>query len=436
MAEKGVLSILLNNPYALKKAVVYLTQESFYVPEHKLLFRALIFLYEQKKPISLTTVVSYFLDRNLLKSVGGTVFVLDLVNRRESMNHLMDYIKLLNEKEIRRKLVQLGEDLIKSGYRRADSPEEIFENVEHRLFTITQQQLVDHTFSTGELMINALEELQEKSHAAPSGYLTSYKDLDLILQGFQKSDMTVIAGRPSMGKTAFALNLSTRIVKEYNLPVIFFSLEMSRAQLLHRLLSTEAFVSGSKLRLSKMNRQEWGRVAKAGQLLANLPLYVEDNPHVTLNQMKAKIRKVFLEHKDVGLVVIDYLQLMKLTIKLENRVQEIAHITRNLKFLAKEFNIPVLVLSQLSRNVESRVNKKPILSDLRESGSIEQDADVVLMLYREDYYANPRPKDSPRTLMEIIVAKHRNGPLGQAELIFDADITRFFDKSEFDALED
>jgi len=185
-----------------------------------------------------------------------------------------------------------------------------------------------------------------------------------------------------------------------------------------------------------MNRQEWGRVAKAGQLLANLPLYVEDNPHVTLNQMKAKIRKVFLEHKDVGLVVIDYLQLMKLTIKLENRVQEIAHITRNLKFLAKEFNIPVLVLSQLSRNVESRVNKKPILSDLRESGSIEQDADVVLMLYREDYYANPRPKDSPRTLMEIIVAKHRNGPLGQAELIFDADITRFFDKSEFEAPED
>jgi replicative DNA helicase len=551
VVEKAILSILINYPYSLKKGAIYLKPESFYIPEHKILFQTIFELYEQKKPITLTTILSYLLDNNLLEKVGGNSFLVKIASQRDPARNLMEYIRLLNEKDIRRKLVKLGEDLIKSGYEKIDSTETIFEEAEQKLFNIAQQQLADSTPSSGEILLGTLEELQRKSQLQEMpGYLSSYKDLDTILQGFQKSDVIVIAGRPSMGKTALALNLARNVVQTYKLPIIFFSLEMSKQQLMYRLLSIEAFVDGSKLRLAQMTHQEWRRIIQASTKLSELPIYVDDNPYITLNQMKAKIRNIFLEYKQIGLVIIDYLQLMKLNIKLENRVQEIAHITRNLKFIAKEFDLPLILLSQLSRNVESRVNKKPILSDLRESGcfkkslqsteffqywngenyltksnpiifkglkpsycfklnqrknlnltgnhkllankgwirlreinrfqkilflgrslhkikkrelyfypksffniqykgidslfdieisnfhnflekkilihnSIEQDADVVLMLYREDYYTNK--KRNSRSIIEIIVAKHRNGPVGNINLIFDTNLTRFFD---------
>ena len=249
-----------------------------------------------------------------------------------------------------------------------------------------------------------------------TGLNSSFSDLDALLQGFQKSDLIIVAGRPSMGKTAFALNVGRNIVNKYKIPLIIFTLEMSRQQIIYRFLSTHSNINYTRLKSGKMTKEEWNILSKSMREMADLPIFIDDNPNLTINDIRSRLRTIFSTKKKEGLIIIDYLQLMKNNLFQENRAQEIAYITRNLKILAKEFELPIILLSQLSRNVESRPNKRPLLSDLRESGSIEQDADLVIMLYREDYYTETQKKSD--SITEFIIAKHRNGPIGTVRLNF------------------
>ena len=257
----------------------------------------------------------------------------------------------------------------------------------------------------------------------PTGLSTSFKDLDSLLQGIQKSDLIIIAGRPSMGKTAFALNLGSKIVLKYKIPLIIFSLEMSRQQIAYRLLADNSEINSNRVKSGKMTTDEWKLLSNSMSQMSDLPIFIDDNPSLSINDIRSRLRTIFSTKKKEGLIIIDYLQLMKTNnLFNDNRVQEISYITRNLKILAKEFELPIILLSQLSRNVEGRTNKRPLLSDLRESGSIEQDADIVIMLYRDNYYNDIKEDVS---LTEFIVAKHRNGPVGTARLNFNAITTSF-----------
>ena len=279
-------------------------------------------------------------------------------------------------------------------------------------------------YSAGDIMNDVFSEMKSKlkKTTSPLSLMTSFKDLDSIIQGFQKSDLIIIAGRPSMGKTAFSLNLGKNVVDTYKIPVVIFTLEMSRQQIIYRFISSDSNINANRLKSGKMTALEWKNLSNSMKKISELPIFIDDNPNLTLIDIRSKLRKIFNGKVKGGLVIIDYLQLMKLSSKLENRVQEISYLTRSLKILAKEFEIPIIVLSQLSRNVESRTNKRPMLSDLRESGSIEQDADTVIMLYREEYYSD---KNSDAQVTELIVAKHRNGPTGTAKLLFKPSVTSF-----------
>jgi len=293
------------------------------------------------------------------------------------------------------------------------------------LFDITNQTENLTLINSTELLVNIFLDLKEKILKPKiAGLESGFHSLDLITQGFQKSDLIIIAGRTSMGKTAFCLNIVRYIIKTYQLPIVFFSLEMGKEQLMYRLLSNETEINISNLRKGNIRKEEWKKLNLAIKKLSVLPLFIDDTSNISIQTIRIKLKKILFEQTQIGLIVIDYLPLMQSTnLKSENRVQELSQITKNLKIIAREFNIPIIALSQLSRNVENRINKRPLLSDLRESGSIEQDADLVLMLYRENYYNLKKNQDE---LAEIIIAKHRNGPLGTINLKFNANCTKFF----------
>ena len=282
--------------------------------------------------------------------------------------------------------------------------------------------------TSAELFSAIFSELKQKALKPELPGLTSgFFDLDSLTQGFQKSDLIILAGRPSMGKTAFVLNITENILKNYKLPVIFFSLEMSKEQLIYRLLSNETGISQTRLKIGNLYKEDWHQLKISIQNYSRLPFFIDYEANLTTQDIRSKIKKILFEQNKIGLVVIDYLQLLlSSNLKSENRVQELSQITRSLKSIAKEFQIPIIALSQLSRNVETLINKRPVLSDLRESGSIEQDADLVLMLYRESYYNLSIKKDEKITPAELIIAKHRNGPLGVIKLSFQIDPTKFF----------
>jgi replicative DNA helicase len=301
--------------------------------------------------------------------------------------------------------------------------DEIIEKVETSTNYINQQKLSEKFYSAAEIIDEIFVEMKTKLEKKESERLkSSFRDLDSILQGFEKSDLIIIAGRPSMGKTAFSLNLGKNIVENYKIPLVIFTLEMSRQQILYRLISTESKIISSRLKNGKMTMKEWQELSKTMEKISQWPIFIDDNPNINLLEIRSKLRKIFNGKIKNGIVIIDYLQLMRTNLKSENRVQEISHITRSLKILAKELKIPIIVLSQLSRGIEQRANKRPMLSDLRESGSIEQDADIVIMLYREDYYAE---KKTNKQITELIIAKHRNGPVGTVRVLFNPSITKY-----------
>ena len=562
LAEKLVLGSILTIPEAILLVSEKLPLEAFYLQNHQIIYKALLILYAEGRTIDYINLITWIQDNGFLTKIGGAHVLLDLLNQINKTSNLEEYIALIYEKYLRRSLIKLGEEIIESGYLTEIPLETIFAKIEQSFFLLSETKSTKNLISVEQGLQQVLKEI-EKGLKVPQlpGLKTNFIEFDIITQGFQNSDLIIIAGRPSMGKTAFAFNLAKNIVQNHNTGVVFFSLEMTRQQLLYRLLASEVEITNTRLRSSRIKETEWLKINNTIVNLSKLKLFIDDTPNLSIGEIKLKIKTINLEiDKQIGLIIIDYLQLLEGIEQNANRVQELSKITRALKNLARDLNIPIIVLSQLSRNVESRINKRPILADLRESGcinfffknnfakiyqkkknsifcwtgdliskqiifnikltgqkpvyrletnlgwsilissghkiltnkgwkkidqliindfisakllldfksennfnkrsiswdkitkisyeklapvydlhvsrfsnyltnhlilhnSIEQDADVVIMLYRDEYY---NKETLEKNIIEIIIAKHRNGPVGSTKLIFDPKYLRFF----------
>ena len=427
LAEKIILSSLLINLDAIEIVLRSVKIETFYFKNHQELYRAIVEMYKKKIPIDIITLNSFLQDQGMLEKVGGTKVLIELTNYIPNLVYLEEYISLINDKFLRRSLIKVGYKIINSAYVTNLPLETILNGLELEIFNLTNEIKTQKIYTNAELLSNVFSELKQKSlNPSLSGLISGFYELDSFTQGFQKSDLIIIAGRPSMGKTALALNIGLNVIKNSGLPVLFFSLEMSKEQLIYRLITTETSISNMRLKTGNLYKEDWLKLNGIIKNFSSLPFFIDDTPDPTIQDIKMKIKKVIFEQNQLGLVIIDYLQLMQNSkFKTENRSQELSQITRSLKNLAREFQVPIIALSQLSRSVENRTNKRPILSDLRESGSIEQDADVVLMLYRESYYSSNSSHNNNN--VQLIIAKQRNGPTGTVNLQFDPTLMRFFD---------
>lgn len=429
VAEKIILSSILISSEALEIVFRSLKVETFYFQNHQELYKTIIEMYTKQIPIDAVTLNTFLQDKGNLEQVGGTKILIELLNSVPNLIYLEQYINLLHDKFLRRSIIKLGYEIINSAYVTNIPLEIILNDLELHVFNLTNEIKTQKISNSAELFSNIFLDLKQKSvNPSLSGISSGFYDLDSFTQGFQKSDLIVIAGRPSMGKTAISLNICLNIIKNLQLPVLFFSLEMSKEQLTYRLLAHETNIDTTRLKTGNLYQKDWFQLNTIIQKLSILPLFIDDTPNPSIQDIKSKIKKIIFEQTQLGLIVIDYLQLMQNSkFSLLNRTQELSQITRSLKNLAREFQVPIIALSQLSRNVESRTNKRPILSDLRESGSIEQDADLVLMLYRESYYFSQTSssENHSTTPVELIIAKQRNGPVGTIELEFDPKRTKF-----------
>jgi len=427
LAEKIILSSLLISSEAIDLVIRTVKIETFYFKNHQQLYKVILEMYNKKIPIDILTLNTFLQDQGLLNSIGGTQILVDLINQVPSLIYLEDYIRLVQDKFLRRLMIKLGYQIINSAYITNIPLELILSDLETNVFTLTNQLQTQKISSSAELLSNLFLQIKQNSKTTSLiGLESGFYDLDSFTNGFQKSDLIIIAGRPSMGKTALSLNIALNITKNTNLPVLFFSFEMTKEQLIYRILTTETKINNQRLKSGNLYKEDWLNLNKSIQDISALPLFIDDTPNLTISDIKLKIKKIIFEQNKIGLVIIDYLQLMQNTKSTtENRVQELSQITRFLKTIAREFQVPIIALSQLSRNVENRTNKRPILSDLRESGSIEQDADLVLMLYRESYYNSNNTLNDKKSLVELIIAKHRNGPIGTVPLEFDSQYTNF-----------
>ena len=426
LAEKIILSSLLINSNSIEIILNNITIQTFYFENHQKIYEAIINLYRKNQTIDLITLTTYLQDEGLLEQVGGITVLTELMQQIPNLVYLQDYIRLLQDKFLRRNLIKLGYETINSSYITNIPLEDILNDLETQLFNLKTktQEKNNLTNVNSELFFNIFLELKNKSvEPSLSGLSSGFYDLDSITQGFQKSDLIIIAGRPSMGKTAFSLNIAINVIKNYKTAVLFFSLEMSKEQLIYRILSNETKISTIRLRCGHIHKKDWLNLNNIFKTLACLPFFIDDRPNISIQEIRSKIKKLKFEEINVGLIIIDYLQLMQnFQISTDNRVRELSQITRSLKIIAREFNIPIIALSQLSRNVENRLNKRPILSDLRESGSIEQDADLVLMLSKDNSH---NLNINEKTIIELIIAKQRNGPVGSIKLEFNPTYTKF-----------
>ena len=363
----------------------------------------------------------------MLQKIGGIKVLLELINQIPNLIYLEEYIRLVKDKFLKRLLIKLGYETINSGYISNMPVENILNNLENELFNLTNKIKTQKVSNNAQLLNNIFYELKEKFlNPTLPGLTSGFHSLDLLTQGFQKSDLIIIAGRPSMGKTALSLNITLNAIKSSRLPVLFFSLEMSKEQIMYRLLAIETSIDQTRLKNGRLYQNDWVKLNKMIKILSKLPFFIDDTPDLSVQDIRVKIKTIVLEQGQIGLVIVDYLQLMQNSnFKNGNRVQELSQITRSLKIIAREFNTPIIALSQLSRNVENRLDQKPILSDLRESGSIEQDADLVLMIYRAKSNTSSSTNDQVLQLTELIIAKQRNGPIGTVKLKFNEKQTKF-----------
>ncbi len=421
-AEEAILGGIILDPEAVGRVNDRLSAEAFYISSHKDIYQAALRLHNQGKPTDLLSITNWLIDQDLLNKVGGRAKLSHLVDCTVSAINIDALASLVMEKFLRRKLIQVGNEIGQLGYETETELPNILDQAEQKVFSLTQERPKSGLVHIAETLINTFQDIEKRHEGvALPGIPCGFYDLDAMTNGFQRSDLVIVAGRPSMGKTAFCLNLAHNITTSYKLPVAFFSLEMSKEQIVQRLLAAEAGIESGYLRSGRISQSQWEPLSKAIGILSEMPIYIDDTPNITLTEMRSQARRLQAEIKtELGLIIIDYLQLMEGTG--DNRVQELSIITRSLKGLARELSVPVIALSQLSRGVESRTNKRPMLSDLRESGSIEQDADLVIMLYRDDYYNSDSPD---RGIAEVIIAKHRNGPTGTTRLLFDSQYTRF-----------
>tara|TARA_B110000261_G_scaffold162049_1_gene204832 strand:+ start:1003 stop:2796 length:1794 start_codon:yes stop_codon:yes gene_type:complete len=405
--ERTILAEILLNKNTSNLIFYKVREEFFYVESHKHIFKAAKQIYDEKTEVNIDIVCDRLKLAGLLEPLGGVKTLIDLINTIVITNDIETYIVLLIDKYLRRQVIDAGNKIQILAYQSFDSIESLFDEAETILFRITQDKPTSNLLLTSEVLLETFVDLEKRSlQSTYSGIKSGFFDLDMLTQGFQKSDLIIIAGRPSMGKTAFALNLVRNVAELQDLPVAIFSLEMSRQQLIYRLLSTESQVVHSKLRTGNVNRDEWYAVSKAINVLANLKIYLDDTPNLSLISIRTKVNALNIKHGGIGMIVLDYLQLLSDPNARDSRVQELSRLTRGLKILAKEFDTPILVLSQLSRSVESRVNKRPLLSDLRESGCVSGE----MRLYLHDYnkYTTIENFLKNKIKKSLLVLKHLN----------------------------
>ncbi len=422
-AEESILGGVLLDPEAISRVADLLRPETFYLSAHQDIYRAALALHAQGSPTDLTCVMAWLKDHGLLVKVGGQNKLTQLIDRTVSAVNIDRYAGLIKNKYLRRQLIKAANEVAQLAYETSADLETILDQSEQKIFGVTQDRVQQGLVPTEDILTSTFAELEQREMGtALPGISCGFYDLDAMTQGFQRSDLIIVAGRPSMGKTAAALQVARDIAAIHKLPVAVFSLEMSQEQLVQRLLSSEVQIEGNRLRSGRIAQHEWERLSHAIGILSELPIFIDDSPSPTMTEIRSKVRQLQAQQpKGLGMILLDYLQLMGGD-GTNERVQELSKITRSLKALAREVNVPVVALSQLSRGVESRTNKRPLMSDLRESGSIEQDADLVILLYRDEYY-NPDTPD--RGVCELIIAKHRNGPVGTVKLLFEPQYTKF-----------
>ncbi len=428
-AEEAVLGAVLVNPVSLGRIVEYLKPASFYKPAHRLIYEAVIELFKRNEPIDIVTVSEYLRTKDELENAGGRAYINDLALNVVTTANIEFYAKIIQKQEIKRALINAGSEIVTMSYENEET-EIVLDNAQKLIFNIAAEKETNDLVSIQDLVVSSYEEIEDRYNNKEDliGVTTGFYDLNELTSGLQKSDLIILAARPSMGKTAFALNLAQNVAMQGKKAVAMFSLEMSKDQLVKRMLCSEAEVDMQRVKSGHIQPKDWEKLVEAMTKLSEAKIYIDDTPGVTATDIKAKCRRLMMEEKDLGLVVIDYLQLMEGGGNPNDRNQQISLISRSLKGLARELDIPIIALSQLSRGVESRPDKRPMLSDLRDSGAIEQDADIVMFIYRDEYYNKDNTENKGKA--EIIIAKHRNGPTGPVELLFQSNITKFKNKTK------
>ena len=423
-AEQAVIGSMLTDSDAVVEAIEVLKPDDFYRQDNKTIYEAIFNLYNRAEPIDIITVKSELTSLGKLEAVGGLEYIALLPDKVPTTANVDKYIKIVEEKAILRNLIKAANELIDLGYAENEEIDSIMNHAEKRIFEISQGKNQKGYSALKDILVESFAEIEKLYNQKQpiTGIPTGFADLDYKTAGLHNSDLVLVAARPAMGKSAFALNIATNAAVQAKVPVVIFNLEMSKSQLVSRILCSEAMVDSNKVRTGKIEEDDWVKLATALGPLSEAPIYIDDTPGITVTEIRAKCRKLKLE-KNIGLIVIDYLQLIQGSSKKNaSREQEISEISRSLKILAKELDVPVIALSQLSRAAEQRADHRPMLSDLRESGAIEQDADIVMFLYRDDYY---NPDSEKKNIAEVIMAKHRAGSTGTVELLWLGNYTKF-----------
>lgn len=427
-AEQSVLGACFLSQYALQKATENLTADAFYNEKNGKIFSAMTALMEEKTPIDLTTITSYLKNKNELNAVGGVEYLSEVLNFVPTAANIDYYIKGVEETAILRNLIETATEIASDGYRSDETVNEILDNSEKKILNIVKNRKSSEFRSIKDVLAKTQSDLERLSEnkGEITGLATGWYDFDRLTTGLHPNEFIIIAARPAMGKTAFALNLATHVAMQQKKSVALFNLEMSAEQLAMRILSSLGQLDGFKLRTGNLVNNDWKRINEAASRLANTNMVIDDTPGITIGEIRAKCRRLASSEQGLSLIVIDYLQLISGGKNYgANRQQEVSDISRSLKTLAMELNVPVIALSQLSRSVEGREDKRPLMSDLRESGSIEQDADIVAFLYRDDYYNKEARSEDNNSISELIIGKHRNGPTATIELLFKKDTSTF-----------
>jgi replicative DNA helicase len=428
-AEQAVLGGLMLAPDSLDRVGDFLTEADFYRRDHSLVYKAIRELSEKNKPFDAVTLGEWFEVNGLAEQIGGTGYLVELASTTPSAANIRAYAEIVREKSILRQLIDAGTKIVNDGFQPGSRDiVEILDSAEQKIFGIAESgsRGKKNVVPLRDAMREAFQVLQDRyeNQGAVTGVPTGFVELDKLTSGFQKSDLIIVAGRPAMGKTTLALNMVEYAALKTKKAVAVFSMEMSSSQLAFRLLSSIGRVNATRLRTGQLEDEDWSRVTMAIKMLSEAKIFIDDRGGLSPAEIRDSSRRLKREH-DIGLIVVDYLQLMQVPGKNENRTNEISEISRSLKALAKELDVPVIALSQLNRGLESRTDKRPVMSDLRESGAIEQDADIIIFIYREDYYEKDKCREERKGLAEIIVAKQRNGPTDSVDLRFFGEYTRF-----------
>lgn len=422
-AEKAVLGAMMLSDEAIGTALEHLDSFYFYETRHQKIYDGMRDLYSDRRNVDLITLTDYFKNKGLFEAIGGKSYLMEVADFVPTAANVKYYIDIIKEKGIQRQLIKNSTEIIAKSYGIDVDVDELVDSAEQLIFEIATAKQKQQAVPVKELVKQAIENIDSlyQRKEAITGVSTGFVDFDKMTSGLQKSDLIIIAGRPSMGKSALAVSIGENAAIDHNVPVAIFSLEMSKEQLVQRMLCSQAMVDANKVRTGMLSPSDWPHLTKAAGKLSSVPIFIDDTPAITVLELRAKARRLKAAH-NIGLIIVDYLQLMNTSSKGESRQQEISEISRSLKALARELRVPLIAISQLSRAVESRQDHRPQLSDLRESGAIEQDADVVVLLMREEYYV---PTEENRGIAEAIIAKQRNGPTGSVKMKFFKEYIKF-----------